>query len=346
MPTKYVTWLDWYADGAAKRAGKNGSDIDALRLFCLVGAMGSAAPDLVGAMRQCALAPDIPSLVAALENKDAIISESVQAKARECSVADPDEAARRIFFAAVSAIIDPHGHGLKLSPRLVRAFAHARAPATDDWKSTLTERAWYLDIPHNSLLIGPHQIRAILTHPNPFNPRGGVAAVAMLTPPGSDEIAGRYAWMMIGERETPIGSANGEDDMMREEVQQKATDFVALSLLYYRSLERTERTERIQRLASGKGKSKIQRKLERKTRSLFTIHVLPEPAGNFGRPIEKNGASDGGWKLDHRVTVRGHFRWQPCGPQRSRRELRWIEEHTRGTDLPEKPALMPLRKVH
>jgi len=38
----------------------------------------------------------------------------------------------------------------------------------------------------------------------------------------------------------------------------------------------------------------------------------------------------GGWKLWYKTAVRGHWRNQPWGPQRSYRRMIWIRPHTRG----------------
>lgn len=339
----YLTWLDGYSVGAVEQLRAGGyptspdmSDAEALWVMCLAS-------------------------LSEIENAD----QPPKTDWRE------DEMARYVFFGAVAAIVPPtgaarkrwqsfidearhSGHhidavltggiGLKLSPRLVRAFAHARSPKTDDWVSLARDRAWYFDLPHHGLLLGGFEVRAIFTHPDTI---GGVAAVAVLTEPGSDAIAGRYAWMLIGRKDNPVGSSalespEASDLLSPVELQQKANDFIVLSLLYYRSLDKTEPLPRLLTPARG---SKIQRKLERRAKSLFVVHVLPEPQNNLGRPTDDK-AVRAGWHLDHRVTVRGHFRWQPVGEGRSRRELRWIAEHHRGQDLPDKPRLIPLRQPH
>jgi hypothetical protein len=34
-----------------------------------------------------------------------------------------------------------------------------------------------------------------------------------------------------------------------------------------------------------------------------------------------------------RTVVRGHYRWQACGPKHSQRKLIWIAPHLRGKDV-------------
>lgn len=331
----YLTWLDWYASGAADTLAKSG----------LPGAKSKMADD-EALWVMCMLS------LSQIDDADA---------PARLNWSDSD-LAQYVFFGAVAAIVPPQGEtrkhwrqffaenptveptllggkGIKLSARLVQAFAYAKAPQTEDWKSLVTAHGWYLDLPHRSLMIGNRQIRAIFTHPDTL---GGVAAVAILTEPGSDSMAGRYAWMLVGKTDYPAGCADVADiDAL--DVQRRANDFIALALLYYRSLEHCETLPRCQ---TGPHLSKIQKRLERKTKSLFVVHNLPDPVGNLGRPAEPMAETDGnGWRLDHRVTVRGHFRWQPVGEGRARRELRWIAEHHRGEDLPEKPKLIPLRKT-
>lgn len=324
----YLTWLDFYASGAAEKLRAAGypnasdfSDSEALWLMAISGAAGGA---------------DI-------------------SRNRDMSAA---ETAQLAFFGAIAAFVAPPrlrenpefrfadiatfqamfmgGRGLKLSPRLTRALAYARAPETAEVLDMLGQHCWYLDVPHRALMLGDRQVRAILTQPDTM---GGVVAIAVLTAPCSEEMAGRYAWMLVGDTAIPEGCA--DIDIDPAELRRRASDFVKLALLYYRSLEHTELLPR--QIGAERG-TKIQRKLERRTKSLFVVHVLPEPKRNFGRPVEPGDGN--GWRLDHRVTVRGHFRWQPVGEGRARRELRWIAEHQRGKDLPDKPHLTPLRKQH
>lgn len=321
----YLTWLDFYASGAAEKLRAGGypgaaefSDSEALWVMA------------IGWVASGEISPAVP----AADMAQFSFFGAVAAFVAPPNVRDPekifgiDEPKFRAMFAG--------GRGLKLSPRLTRALAHARAPDTTEVLDMLGQHCWYLDVPHRALMLGERQVRAILTQPNAH---GGVVAVAVLTAPGSDEMAGRYAWMIAGDTAIPTGCADTEIDPA--ELQRRASDFVKLALLYYRSLEHTELLPR--RIGPQRG-TKIQRKLERHTKSLFAIHVLPEPKGNFGRPVEPGDGN--GWRLDHRVTVRGHFRWQPVGEGRARRELRWIAEHQRGKDLPDKPHLTPLRKQH
>lgn len=324
MTTRYLTWLDGYAAGARdqlQQAGYPGeAENDAEALWLLAMARLAAYPERRAAWDE----PDLAQFTFWGAVSAFVAPPRLEQQWRPTLEA---HGAARMFLG---------GRGLKLSPRLVRAFAYARAPATDDWKAMAQERGWYLDLPHHALLLGAREIRAILTHPDAS---GGVAAVAILTEPGGDELAGRFAWMLLGDTALPTGAADVEID--RAELQRRANDFVALALLYYRSLERTEVLPRQTGPARG---TKIARRLARKTHSLFVVHVLPEPAADFDRTGDTVPA--GAWKLDHRVPVRGHFRWQPCGPGRERRELRWIAEHVRGADLPEKPGLFALRKPH
>ncbi len=320
----YLTWLDWYASGAAKKIAAGGfqgtseqSDAEALWLISVarVASMDiSRQRNLPPAeMAEFSFFAAIAAFVAPSRLKDHPDFQSIDSTTR-----------RAMFFG---------GRGVKMSKGLVKALAYAKAPKSDDWVMLLRAQCWYIDLPHNALMLGSRQIRAILTQPDEL---GGVCAIAILTEPGSDEIAGRYAWMIVGETAHPQGLADIEIDPA--ELQSRASDFVALTLLYFSSLEKIEELPR----QNSPRLSKIQRKLERKTKSLFTVYVLPEPVNNLNRP--DNVSENAGWRLDHRVTVRGHFRWQPVGEGRASRELRWIDEHVRGADLPEKPRLTPLRK--
>lgn len=113
---------------------------------------------------------------------------------------------------------------------------------------------------------------------------------------------------------------------------------------YYHSLKEVKT---LPRYIENKNSSKITRKLELRNKSLFKIHVLPEPAQIHSLVTdESKSISEGnGIKLDHRVEVKGHYRWQACGKNWEERKLIFIEKFIRGKDLPEKPVLEILRKV-
>ncbi|WP_374311745.1 hypothetical protein [Dongia sp.] len=66
--------------------------------------------------------------------------------------------------------------------------------------------------------------------------------------------------------------------------------------------------------------------------SLFSVRRLSSSAKILGRSAVSKGDQVTGIRLDCRVTVRGHFRMQACGPGRSRRRLCWIDEHERGPE--------------
>jgi hypothetical protein len=55
--------------------------------------------------------------------------------------------------------------------------------------------------------------------------------------------------------------------------------------------------------------------------------------GKIDEPSKKK--VKGGWKLSYRFWVRGHWRNQPYGPERSLRKLIWIEPFQKGPDFAE-----------
>lgn len=330
----HVTWLDWYAEGAARRFAniripgfEQADDAQALWIMS-VSALAQLAEtnhngDLLqdSALAQYVFFGSVASLVAP----------TGEAWNRCQQFVGPQKAE------AIKELLHG-GEGLKLSKKLVRSFAHAKAPDTQEWITTAKRHGWYFDLPHHALMLGGHQVRAILTHPSSL---GSVSAVAVLTEPGSDEINGRYAWMLIGNADLPTGSGIDEAGVSREELRQRASDFIILALLYYQSLGDVPMLPR--RFPTKAGKRSIQERLAHRSRSLFAVRSLPDPLGNLGRPSEPAPTSGQGWKLDHRVLVRGHFRWQPHGPERQLRRLIWIEPHERGADLAEKPPMLYMR---
>lgn len=326
----YLTWLDFWVAEAAQKVGRlptgkaPASDLEAAWWMAL-SALSQTAPRLA---RGDLSAEDVAQ---------ACFFGAILSFCNPHRKGQP-RAFEALYPAGVGSEGMHHGRGLKLSSRLVSALANARAPQTPDWMDLARASAWYFDLPQGALWIGDCTIRAIFTQPDPH---GGVAAVAILTEPGSEVMVGRYSWMLVGRQEdAPLGSHAGRDldaDALRERV----NDFVILSLLYFKSLEQTTRLP--QRTPTGERLSAVQRKFARKTASLFVVHVLPEPPGHFGR---SESALQGAWRLDHRVSVRGHFRWQPHGPELSLRKLIFIAEHVRGADLPDKPELIPLHRSH
>ncbi|ADE17034.1 hypothetical protein Nhal_4027 (plasmid) [Nitrosococcus halophilus Nc 4] len=132
-----------------------------------------------------------------------------------------------------AAMFSPRG--LKVPASLAEDLAQASPPtqATEHWP-LLREHTWYLDLPHRALLLDEsHQIRAVFTQPTPLQ-EGAVAAVAVITAPGSDRMLGRYAWMLTSE-ELPYGQADIPLD--RAEVRCAVSDFIQLVLLYRATLE-------------------------------------------------------------------------------------------------------------
>lgn len=261
--------------------------------------------------------------------------------------------AQQTFFSGLIAFTAPRDMpkelgfapplGIKLSSRLAKDLSRAKAPDTADWLVELRRATWYIDVPHGAMLVGQHQIRAIFTQPTPHR-HDEVAVVLVLTHFGSDAIAGRFAWMITGGNDDMLhGSADTDIDY--DLVRHAATHFLALVLLYHRQVESDYESAQDAFIpAVGVDHAKLSRKKQQakqKTRSLFRIRELYEPENRFGRT--DTTITGNPWHLDHRVKVRGHFRWQPHGEQRSDRKLIWIAPHERGPDI-EKPLMDSLRK--
>jgi hypothetical protein len=134
---------------------------------------------------------------------------------------------------------------------------------------------------------------------------------------------GRYAWMMIGEDKIYGDPMGVEADFVRESV----TEFVRLVLLYH-SIAQGQELPYLPPTRKFEKKKKVQ--AAQKKYSLFRIHYLDSPPDRFGRPEQSLGGD--GWRLDHRVPVRGHFRMQQHGPESKLRKLTWIGAHYRGPE--------------
>jgi hypothetical protein len=85
------------------------------------------------------------------------------------------------------------GSALQLSEELVGDLAGARVPESNCWLEQLNGGAWYIDLPHNSLLIGDHlQARAIFSLPDIDG--SSVVMSTILTRPGSNKITAHLNW--------------------------------------------------------------------------------------------------------------------------------------------------------
>lgn len=341
MARRFATWLDWYADGARKKIaaipnqpfGPVANDSEAL--WVMAASILSTSGDELRKARAGwqdrgpdSSEEDLMTRIGFWQCISALAS-------RPKAVMDAGVEAGGLFG----------GEGLKLPRRLVETLSKAARPtgtaATEAWQAMAQQHVWYFDIPHHAIRLGDLQVRAVFTQPSGA---GTVSATALLTMPGSNSKAGIFSWLLVGEHPDPAVVGLAVDESLdRELVRQQVTDFVALALLYHRSIDRPER---LQSARQPRAKSR-KRRLGEGAPSLFAVYRLPEPVDNLGRPRGPRGASDDrSWTLGHRSTVRGHFRWQACGTGRKQRELRWIAEHVRGAELPAKPRLtqLPLPK--
>lgn len=307
-----MTWLDYYIKGA--RAGIPAA-----------------------ALRQ------LPGVRTDLDAMRLMIAGTIQAAAEAKSTGDtPELQARLALYTALAPLLLPGGAKdplcLMLTPELAADLAEAKAPDTPEPDRIIEERGVvYLDLPHRALLIGHLQVRAIVIKATP-----GIAPLvtAILTEYGENPMSGRYGWDW-GREGSVYGSAMEDVDleMMREQVE----DLVRLALLYWASGSggSQEQLPHVseERLAALKPEKQSARQ---KTHSLFRVARLSSPPDRFGRGGGDRSA--GGWALGVRVRVRGHFRWQPHGPERALRRLQWIAAHERGpSDGETRPDLHVLR---
>src|SRR5690606_27549446 len=59
------------------------------------------------------------------------------------------------------------------------------------------------------------------------------------------------------------------------------------------------------------------------------VHVMTLRMMHRGSGEEHEG---GDIHFGHRWVVRGHWRWQPCGPGRADRRLTWVRPHVKGPE--------------
>jgi hypothetical protein len=95
----------------------------------------------------------------------------------------------------------------------------------------------------------------------------------------------------------------------------------------------------IERLHKGRKFKNLRHNVQQKIRDLqndrvFVVGTDVEVDHEFKEMVLTEGTS--GFKLTYRTLVRGHWRNQAHGPQRSLRTRKWIQPHVRGADLPGK----------
>ncbi len=175
--------------------------------------------------------------------------------------------------------------------------------------------------------MGEYQVRAVFTQPTAD---GNIAVLCVLTPPGANGIAARFAWLWSEEDDKtrlPYGlRVPGVDPVsVRDNIER----LLRLLVLYHKTAA-NELSVPLPRFdeANAAGMKPKKRKAKLKTATLFSIRELRPPNDRLGRREAPEGG--GGWHLEHRVAVRGHFRWQPWGPKQAKRKLIWIESHERG----------------
>ncbi len=320
-----LTWLDWWVAGSRDK-------------------LATAAP---GAC------PDMPAtdLEAARMMVSASVATGLKRTPEDWDHLPPDEQARTTFLRALMPFLFaedcdapegiPPAHGLQPTAELVADLAAAKPPRTDVHRSALRESGWYVDVPHRAVLLDEGtELRAIITNPTPGAATDALV-VAVLTAPGKNEIVGRYGWTCGG----PPGPAHGNALTAAPEHVREAVDDLLALLLIYRGTAADAAAEELPRV-DWRHLARLRRKKQKarqKTRSLFRVVRLGPPPLRFGRTDAERGS--GGWRLDHRVPVRGHFRLIHHGPKLAKRRLAWIAAHHRGpTDAAEKIRLERLEK--
>lgn len=300
------TWLDFYTDGA-KETFSNAS-----RLF-----ETGAAP---------APATDYDAMRLMINHNMAILG-----------ICTPILLSDRHQDAAVfSHFIAPYfrragdgwqsGSALQLSEGLVGDLSGARVPESDCWLEQLRGSAWYIDLPHNSLLIGENlQARAIFSLPG----KAGSAVVmnTILTRPGSNQMVARLTWIW-GEK--PVGGFISTDvltDVDVDAVRDGIENLTALALLYKAIAGAEQGADVPHKCASDMAKNPRREARVRKKFSLFRVRRLSSPPDGFGG---HHTHRQGGWQIAVRHKVSWHFKLQPHGPQRSLRKLVRIDGYERG----------------
>ena len=324
-----LTWLDYYIQGAAENLGNatgepDSFDGDDVASMAILSALNLERLTKYANKRRI----DSDEAVAAMLSSciHAFTAQAIPDDLHRVLQHDQEGLARKLYTL----------QALRPSADLLDTLRHAKAPATNDWKEPLLSATWYFDIPDKALRLGPSlQLRAMFTQPSL---RDTVATVCILTAPGSNKIAGRFAWiwgqstLVYGLRIPGVNPQTVRDHLEH---------LLRLLVLYAQVAEKAEFAP-LPRITAQElsGLKPKKRKARLKKASLFTVRELKPPKDRFGRQLSKSSKS--GWRLDQAVEVRGHFRWQPHGPKHSKRKMIWIEPYVRG---PKDHAPKPILKM-
>lgn len=210
----------------------------------------------------------------------------------------------------------------RLSRDLITDFSGAECPPVAELDAALSRCNWYVDLPDGAARVGEtHCVRAIFAFTCADCARGRVAVVCRS---GSPRPVAILHWEEGAPLQQTEGCWNEAVDVNRLRV---AVDgLLELAVLYDVTASAADRVPvpRVgaKALASRKARQHLQKA------SLFSVTELRAPANRFNRPPSTEGRR--GWRMDHRVPVRGHFRLQACGVRFSERRLTWIAAHARG----------------
>lgn len=145
------------------------------------------------------------------------------------------------------------------------------------------------------------------------------------------------------ERERKLNRGRlGERILDGVEIRTMLIKFVLNLCVYLGSEKATVKhahTEEIERLHKGKKFKNLRQNVQQKIRDLqndkvFLVGTEVEVDHEIKEMVRTEGTS--GFKLTYRTLVRGHWRNQAHGPQRTLRTRKWIQPHVRGADLPTK----------
>lgn len=146
-----------------------------------------------------------------------------------------------------------------------------------------------------------------------------------------------------GDRERKLNRGRlGERVLDGLEIRTMLLKFVLNLCIYLGSEKPTVKHvhgEEIERLHGGKRFKNLRHNVQQKIRDLqndrvFLVGTEVEVDSEIREMVRTEGTS--GYKLTYRTLVRGHWRNQAHGPQRSLRTRKWIQPHVRGADLPTK----------
>lgn len=241
---------------------------------------------------------------------------------------------------------------LQIDLDLAEALLESSDPPVDSWKERLRQTAFYLDVAN--LRDGERAVSAIFSRPE-FNPvtkkqtfqwmaivEWGRRGYECFIHGDEDQFDIFMAYDDAPESEQ--ATADLYDGVPELVLKLLSTAVLHHDALYAREVKAPVLLPTRSRTDSSPHRS-VRKQLDKKLRAKDKTHSYFRIRKLFMKQLANStglkGATRKPWSLDHRITVSGHFRWQPFGAGLSKHKLVWIDAYDKGQGGRVRPLTNP-----